>query len=579
MEEIFFEWFWLAYGSSFFGVLGGYGLISLGITLGNKLEIKYQSYLEKINAEEESEAYAENRDSPSIKFIDYKVSNLISDYNLALEKFEIGEYKKSLKLMNRALKSDCFKNISKFISDSKKAQYCIYAIRGLSHFCTNNFVKASKDIDKALIINEGDAFSKIYFSKEFLINARGSSKMGMSKFKEALDDFKISLNLLTSNGEKYLKFKSQKNQTIEVNDNYDLFALTNANLGEAYYFLGNYKTAIKYFDEAIKRVSIDYEYFKQRGSVKNDLGKYLDAIEDFDKAIQLNPDDSHCHELKDLAIKNFENEENSISINSETYADDLYNRGISRLELEKFTEAIQDFNKFIEINPQNCNALKYRSIAYIELKNLNAAISDLDKIIQINPHDYVSLRYRGLSKYNLGKYLDAIEDFDRAIQINPYDSKSISLKEKAYSMSKYQKVEEPHQEIKPKSSKSSIFKILILEGDKGIQKIYKNYFNKRVQHQIIYVSNGLEALTKIKDNKVDILITNTLAPGLDGISLTKEVRKFNNTIPIIWISSLNSKSLELKEILENLEISKVFIKPFALEDLKKFVNNKISDFK
>ena len=62
------------------------------------------------------------------------------------------------------------------------------------------------------------------------------------------------------------------------------------NRGAAYYYLGQYQRAIEDYDKAIQ---LDPDYataYYNRGGSYSDLAQYQRAIEGFDKAIQLDPD-------------------------------------------------------------------------------------------------------------------------------------------------------------------------------------------------------------------------------------------------------------------------------------------------
>ena len=72
--------------------------------------------------------------------------------------------------------------------------------------------------------------------------------------------------------------------------------------------------------------------YNTTGLSKASRGRYIEAIEDYDKAIQLKPD----------------------------YAEAYYNRGMSNIALEEHDEAIEDFNQVIALNPENANAYTKR---------------------------------------------------------------------------------------------------------------------------------------------------------------------------------------------------------------------------
>ncbi|WP_373537852.1 tetratricopeptide repeat protein [Microcoleus sp.] len=47
------------------------------------------------------------------------------------------------------------------------------------------------------------------------------------------------------------------------------------------------------------------------------------------------------------------------------------------------------------------------------------SIADYDRAIQLNPNDAIAYNNRGVTKYALGRNQEAIADYDRAIQLNP----------------------------------------------------------------------------------------------------------------------------------------------------------------
>ena len=129
-----------------------------------------------------------------------------------------------------------------------------------------------------------------------------------------------------------------------------------------------------------------------------------------------------------------------------------------------------------------------------------------------------------------------------------------------------------------KDSKNLTKTILIVDDETQTQIFIKNCLSEKSQHKIISVSNARDALSLIKANKVDLVITDVMLPDMDGISLSSEIRKFNNSIEIIWISALKSNQFGENglTILDDLKISKVFSKPFDPKDLKNFINTKLS---
>jgi tetratricopeptide (TPR) repeat protein len=60
-----------------------------------------------------------------------------------------------------------------------------------------------------------------------------------------------------------------------------------------------------------------------------------------------------------------------------------------------------------------------RGSSFLRLDRLDEAIADFDRAIQLNPNFPRSYHLRGLAKEKQGSYVDAIADFRMAIELNP----------------------------------------------------------------------------------------------------------------------------------------------------------------
>ena len=86
-------------------------------------------------------------------------------------------------------------------------------------------------------------------------------------------------------------------------------------------------------------------------------------------------------------------------------------------------------------------------------------------------------------------------------------------------------------------------------------------------------ANGVEALDLLKDNEIDLILTDLVMPEMDGEELvinTRQSDKFR-TIPIIVISSIANPAYESKLI--SLGASAVLNKPLSPMALDKTVKN------
>jgi tetratricopeptide (TPR) repeat protein len=210
------------------------------------------------------------------------------------------------------------------------------------------------------------------------------------------------------------------------------------NRGVANDELGNHMQAISDFDRAIEINPERAEAYIYRGMAYGKLGNHRQAISDFDRAIEIDPEKADAHDNRGATYAKLGNHRQAISdydraieIDPE-YALAYIDRGTAYRELGNHRKAISDYDSAIEINPKYADAYINRGAAYDILGNHRQAISDYDRTIEINP-EYAEAYYnRGVAYGELGNHRQAISDYDRAIEINPKYADAYSNRGAAY---------------------------------------------------------------------------------------------------------------------------------------------------
>ena len=80
-----------------------------------------------------------------------------------------------------------------------------------------------------------------------------------------------------------------------------------------------------------------------------------------------------------------------------------------------------------------------------------------------------------------------------------------------------------------------MYNILVVDDDKEIVKAIEIYLGKE-NYKIIKAYDGEQALEKIKENKIQLVILDIMMPKKDGIETLEEIRKDKN-IPVIMLSA------------------------------------------
>ena len=80
-----------------------------------------------------------------------------------------------------------------------------------------------------------------------------------------------------------------------------------------------------------------------------------------------------------------------------------------------------------------------------------------------------------------------------------------------------------------------MYNILVVDDDKEIVNAIEIYLSQEGYH-IIKAYDGEEALEKLKENEIHLIILDIMMPNKDGIETLQEIRK-EKTIPVIMLSA------------------------------------------
>lgn len=98
------------------------------------------------------------------------------------------------------------------------------------------------------------------------------------------------------------------------------------------------------------------------------------------------------------------------------------------------------------------------------------------------------------------------------------------------------------------------------------------YFLRRKNHVIHQASNGMEALSQLKENKIDLVITDISMPEMDGLTLLDEIRADDHLrkVPVIV---LTASGLEhIKQMTMDKGATAFVSQPFSSIELGKIVS-------
>ncbi|WP_269609270.1 CHAT domain-containing protein [Prochlorococcus marinus] len=188
---------------------------------------------------------------------------------------------------------------------------------------------------------------------------------------------------------------------------------------------GDHEGAIEDYSKALE---IDPKYvlvWWGRGLSKNQLGDYQGAIDDYSKALEIDPKYVWAWSSRGGSKAQIGDHEGAINDYSKALEiDPQYllawsSRGYSKNQLEDYEGAIDDYSKALEIDPQYLLAWWGLGTSKYQLEDYEGAINDYSKVLEIDPKNVLVWERRGKSKEQLEDYEGAINDYSQALDIDP----------------------------------------------------------------------------------------------------------------------------------------------------------------
>ena len=111
---------------------------------------------------------------------------------------------------------------------------------------------------------------------------------------------------------------------------------------------------------------------------------------------------------------------------------------------------------------------------------------------------------------------------------------------------------------------SAKLSVLLVEDEENLHDALK--LNLELEgYEITSAYDGHEALKKVEEEYFDLIIMDVMLPGLDGISVTENIRLQNNDVPILILSAKNTSADRVTGLKKGAD--DYLTKPFNLEEL------------
>jgi twitching motility two-component system response regulator PilH len=114
--------------------------------------------------------------------------------------------------------------------------------------------------------------------------------------------------------------------------------------------------------------------------------------------------------------------------------------------------------------------------------------------------------------------------------------------------------------------------VLVVEDTMSEQQLITLYLQE-AGYKVINANNGKDALSKVTDQKPDVVVTDVVMPGMNGFELCRNLKKNPETqkLPVIACTSKNQELDRLWGMKQGVDV--YVTKPFTREEIVRAIRS------
>ena len=209
--------------------------------------------------------------------------------------------------------------------------------------------------------------------------------------------------------------------------------------GEIYRRMSCHEEALADFSRALELDPDLSRATAGRGVIYYQMKCYEEALVDFDRTLETSPDmvwaivsrakvymkmDRHKEALVDF--------DRAVKL-SPDQAWVIANRGLAyQIGIERYDKALTDFSRSIELDPDLVWAIAARGIVHTLKRHFKEALTDLNRAIELDSDYALTIAARGDVYRHIRRYEEALADFDQALKLEPDQAWVIARRGQVY---------------------------------------------------------------------------------------------------------------------------------------------------
>jgi tetratricopeptide (TPR) repeat protein len=166
--------------------------------------------------------------------------------------------------------------------------------------------------------------------------------------------------------------------------------------------------------------------YLERGEILHQQKKYTEALQAYDRALQLRPNLARAHRLRADALLALGRGQEAVAAFDRYLGPDEHDvaayrqRGFERAKQGNQPGAIADYTRALELEPDSAFTRARRGWALLESQDaFRQALRDFEEALRLEPQNGELYNGRGYARVLLGHYRDGVADAEEALKRGP----------------------------------------------------------------------------------------------------------------------------------------------------------------
>jgi len=114
-------------------------------------------------------------------------------------------------------------------------------------------------------------------------------------------------------------------------------------------------------------------------------------------------------------------------------------------------------------------------------------------------------------------------------------------------------------------------RVLVVEDDPEVLFVWATALKKMSEVEVETAEDGREALDQFEAEPFDLVVTDLSMPEMSGVELTREIRRLDPNVPVIWVTAHAHYRDRLEE--PDLNVHTFLVKPVSIQQIRQVVRD------